>query len=488
MKKIFVFFLVLILLTSVAAAKKIKLSGSGSAFADDVNERLDAHLTAESSGQVPTSDEQDAQIRKTPAGGVSNDLAPEMEWVDVYGEWQAGYYYDPDHDYAYTQISSSDTIWAVQEARINVSCTPYANMIPVKGGEKYRYNSPPVHLDSRNTELPSIIIFDAGKTEIASYTRTYQDEYTEFTIPEHGAWMAILYYNDQPYVFQKKEMAENKAEVLADIYSNYRAYISADPPKLNTLTKGYICMGTDDLRRGETKALHGLYTQANIPYYIAAIPSSAKGCIPDDPYKTNLDYMRLCVAAGGEIICHSAEPITQSNADDYDFIHKYFLGNKKELEAYGFTVNGIYKAGGEDFIYGRDERIDPWAARYYKYGDLFGDAYPYLKDRVILEYIDTSIIDNVVQDVCVNHGFAIITTHELSSASQSMYNYLMQKLGEYTRGTDYEFVTPSQLYELLMPAPSAAGFTSFQGMILLGVLSVLFGTGLCVKHIVKKKK
>ena len=419
----------------------------------------------------------------------ANGKTPNMEWVDVYGEWQAGYYYDPDNDYAYTQISSSDTIWGDQEARINVSCTPYANMIPVKGGEEYRYNSPPVHLDSKNAEVPSIIIFDSNKTVIEAYTRTYQDEYTEFTIPANGVWMAILYYNDQSYVFQKKEKAEDRSAILADVYTNYRNYINADPPELNTLTKGYICIGTDDLRRGETKELHELFINENIPYYIAAIPSAAKGCIPDDPYKTNLDYMRLCVAAGGEIICHSAEPITQSNVDDYDFLNMYFRLSKKELEAYGFTVNGIYKAGGEGFIYGRDERIDSWAVRYYKYGDLFGNAYPYLKDRVVYEYINTSKIDEVVQDVCVNHDFAIFVTHEASSASLTMFNYMMQKLGEYKRGTDYEFVTPGQLYDLLMPAAPAAAPALVPWHYLLGALLVLFGAGgLLIRYKVKKKK
>lgn len=387
-------------------------------------------------------------------GGGS--ITPNMEWVDVYSEWQGGYFYDEDDDYAYTQISSSDTIWEVQEARTNVSCTPYSNMIPVKSGEQYRYNGVPVHLDSKSAEIPSIIIFDSSKAAIEAYTRTYQDEWTVFSIPDGGAWMAVLYYNDQSYSLQRKEVAEDRFDILADTYSNYRTYINTAPPALKSLTKGYICMGTDDLRRGETKALHELYTNANIPYYIAAIPQHAKGCIPDDPYKTNLDYMRLCVAAGGEIISHSADQITLLNVDDYDFIDQYFRRNKKELEAYGFTVNGIYKAGGEGYIYGRDKRIDSWATQYYEYGDLFGYAFPYLKDRVILEYVGTSQIDEVVSEVCQNHGFAIITTHGVA-ASQTMYNYLMQQLGQYTRGTDYDFCTPSELYTMLMPTPPVSG-------------------------------
>lgn len=386
-----------------------------------------------------------------------NNPTLETEWKDVYSDWAAGYYYDPDNDYAYTQIPSTEMIWSSQTARTNTSCTPYSNLIPVKAGEEYRYQNTPIHFDSKNAEMPSIIIFDSNKAEIEAYTRTYQDEWTEFTIPSNGAWMAVLYYNDQTYYLQKKDVAEDKFEILADVYSNYRTYINSAPPVLNTLTKGYICMGTDDLRRDQTKSLHELYTNNNIPYFIAAITDNVKKCVTDDPYKTNLDYMRLCVAAGGEIICHNTDQITTSNVDDFDFLNKYFRGNKKELESYGFTVNGIHKAGGEGYISGRDKRIDSWATMYYEHGDLFGYAYPYLAEREILEYIGTSHIDSIVQHVCVNHGFAFITTHELSTDSQTLFNYLMQKLGQYTRGTDYEFVTPSQLYALLMPSTPPSG-------------------------------
>lgn len=384
------------------------------------------------------------------AGG--NNPTLETEWKDVYSDWQAGYYYDPDNDFAYTQIPSTETIWESQTARTNVSCTPFTNLISVNPGEEYRYLNTPVHLDSINAEIPSIIIFDSSKAEIVAYTRTYQDEWTEFTIPAGGVWMAVVYYNDQAYYLQKKEAADDRFDILAEVYSNYRTYINSAPPVVKTLQKGYICMGTDDLRRDQTKSLHELYTAANIPYFIAAIPENAKRCITDDPYKTNLDYMRLCVAAGGEIICHNADQITNANVGNFDFLNKYFRTNKKELEFYGFAVNGIHKAGGEGYISGRDKRIDAWATMYYEHGDLFGYAYPYLAEREILEYIgSTSHIDGIVEEVCQNHGFVFITTHELSNASQTMFNYLMTKLGQYTRGTDYDFCTPSELYEMLMP-------------------------------------
>lgn len=79
-----------------------------------------------------------AQVVGTGQSGGNNPTL-ETEWKDVYSDWAAGYYYDPDNDYAYTQIPSTETTWEVTQTYIATSCTPYSNMIPVKEGEKYRY-------------------------------------------------------------------------------------------------------------------------------------------------------------------------------------------------------------------------------------------------------------------------------------------------------------------------------------------------------------
>lgn len=64
-------------------------------------------------------------------------------WEDIYSDWQAGYYYDENNNYAYTQISEDVKIWSVV-ARESLSCTPYNKLIAVSSGEKWRYaNNPP---------------------------------------------------------------------------------------------------------------------------------------------------------------------------------------------------------------------------------------------------------------------------------------------------------------------------------------------------------
>lgn len=392
----------------------------------------------------------------------NNNPTLETEWKDIYSDWAAGYYYDPDNDYAYTQIPSTETTWEVTQTYISTSCTPFSNLIPVKAGEEWRYENMPIYFDSKEAIVPSVIIFDSSKAEIESYTRTYQDEWTEFTIPVGGAWMAVLYANSQYYALQKKVAKSLDEKALWDtVIADYKSYSLTIPPTPRPLTKALICLGTDDLRPAETKNLHDLYTDNNIPYYMASIPGAAKACVVDDPYKTNLDYMKMCVQAGGEIICHSADVITEQNKTDFNAMHTYFCKYKEELESYGFKVRGIFKAGGDNAIYyPSDPMIDAWAMHYYDFGDYFRDAFPYNLNRTILEQWESySGLASTISEIVENHGYYIGTFHAYDQSSETAIAQILAGLEGYTRGTDYDFVTPSQLFDALMPTtiPSGSG-------------------------------
>lgn len=398
-------------------------------------------------------------------GAVSNNPTLDTEWKDVYSDWAAGYYYDPDNDYAYTQIPSTETTWEVTQTYTATSCTPYSNMIPVKEGEEWRYENMPIYFDSKEAIVPSIIIFDSTKAEIEAYTRTYQDEWTEFTIPTGGAWMAVLYANSQTYVLQKKvAKALDKQGLWDAVMADYRAYSATVPRTPKTLTKALICLGTDDLRPSETKNLHTLFTTNNIPYYMAAIPQNLKACVTDDPGKTNLDYMRMCVTAGGEIICHSDGVITEQNKDDFDTMYAYFCKSKEEFEYHGFNVRGIFKAGGEGAIYDpSDPLIDAWAMHYYEFGDYFRDAFPYNLPRTIMEQWQSyDGLPQTIRELVQNHGYYIGVFHVYDQSAETAISQILAGLQGYTRGTDYDFVTPSQLYDALMPTtiPSGGGTDS----------------------------
>ena len=384
-----------------------------------------------------------------------------MSWIDVYSEWQGGYFYDDLNDFAYTQIDENETIWG-GSLRQTVSCTPFNNLIEVHEGEKWRYKNQRVYMDSRHGYIPSYIIFDSNKNPILSYTiEDGTKSYNYFTIPKNGVYLAVVYYNNQGYSLQKYDVdTVDKKELMANIKSHYRNYLQTNQIQPNSLDKVYICMGTDDLRSGHTKALHDLYTNNNIPYYMASIPDAIKGCVTNAPYYTNLDYMRMCVNNGGEIVCHSGIPITQANVDDFDTLYRYFYLNKKELEHYGFTVRGIFKAGGSGVINAKDDRIDPWAIYLYDFGDNFGHPFPYSMHRRILEYMNgDEDMDNELENAFANKSYLSFATHELTETSLARFNHMMTKLGEYTRGVDYEFVTPSQIYDMLVSKQQKSYYT-----------------------------
>ena len=375
-----------------------------------------------------------------------------MSWIDVYSEWQGGYFYDDLNDFTYTQIDENETIWGTS-LRQSVSCTPFDSLIEVHEGEKWRYKNKRIYMDSRKTYIPSYVIFDSNKNPILSYTITDNTiPYNYFTVPKNGAYLAVVYYNNQGYSLQKYDVNtvdENK--IMQDIKSHYRNYMQTGQLQKNPLDKVYICMGTDDLRSGHTKALHDLYTNNNIPYYMASIPDAIKNCVANAPYYTNLDYMRMCVQNGGEIICHNGTPITNDDVDDFNKLYHYFYLNKKELEYYGFKVRGIFKAGGTGVINGRDERIDPWAIYLYDFGDNFGHPFPYSMNRRILEYMNgDEDMDNEIDNAFANKDYLSFATHELTEDSQARFDHLMLRLSEYQRGVDYEFVTPSQVYDKLV--------------------------------------
>lgn len=57
--------------------------------------------------------------------GNSNSF--KTEWINIYNDWQAGYYYDPDNNYTYTQIPTTEKAWDTTILYNSVSCTPYSN-------------------------------------------------------------------------------------------------------------------------------------------------------------------------------------------------------------------------------------------------------------------------------------------------------------------------------------------------------------------------
>lgn len=382
----------------------------------------------------------------------------DTKWEPVFSHYAGGYMYDPSDDYAYTQIGENETMWQTQTLRLCCSCTPFDDLVPVTQGERYRYQMTALRLDRINQYLPGFIIFDSNK-EVLQVVEVESTQggtvYPEFVIPKGGVWMAIHYYNAQHFIVEKEVVKTfDKFDMLSAINANYRSYLRGNAPIKKTLDKAYICVGTDDIRSHQTKRLHDMFTAKNMPYYMAAIPEAVKVCIQDDPYKTNKDYMDMCVAAGGEIVCHSDEWIRADNIDDFDTLYKYFCTNKKELEFYGFDIHGLFKAGGSGGISDADPRMDAWATYFYDFTDTFGYTFPYRwMNRRFLEYLGTNSVANYIQNAINNRSYEVFITHEYTTTVVENVNQIAATLSGYTRGVDYDFITPYELYKKVMPVP-----------------------------------
>lgn len=392
----------------------------------------------------------------------SNIDAHLNSWEEVYSFWQAGYYYDGDNNYAYTQIDADERAWSVMVVRDTTYCTPNDKLIPVITGEHYKVNGSPVYMDSKKHFVPSVIFFDSSQNPVnALWLRATVGDpdrsEMEFTIPSGVEYMAVVGIS---HIYKKVHKSINQFNILNSINSHYNLYKTKKQiPKVTTFNKGYICIGTDDIRNDHTKHLHDMFTEYNIPYYMAVIPVRAKFCVTDAPYHTNLDYMQMCVDNGGEIVVHNADAISASNANDFDFLYQYFCKQKEELEFYGFSPKGIYKAGATNAIDTNTAQYEAWVSYYYNFSDLFSptNAYPYRMERQCLEWLTEANIDALVTKICVNHEPVNFFTH--SNEGDARFAYLMEKLSEYTEDTDYEFVTPSELYEIIMSSSSSSDIT-----------------------------
>ena len=384
--------------------------------------------------------------------GMAKVIEHDLVYVPVYCEWVAPKYYDTSGNCV---TATTEQMWSSDLKNVAI-CTDPENKIKCTQGERWRFKVPRLRVDALSAFMPSILVFDGEGGLVTSVTDpTHEDDgWYYMTMPEGAEYLAI---NGQSPMSQSNFMqrlsipVHRKTDVLDFVRASYNAMRRLPAPTLNTLTKGYICIGTDDLRVSETGALHDMFTAENIPYYISAIPESLKFNIPyGDGRTTNLAICRMCVEDGGEILVHNNEPITADNIDNYDKLYDYFVRTKEELEAYGFDVRGLILAGGTGAIQ-TDPRADRFASAFYEFTDRFGSTYPFGgTDRTGLQYATTAELDQLVTDVCVNHKYKFVMTHTAETTAVENFEYLMEKLGDYTRGTDYEFVTPSQLYDILM--------------------------------------
>lgn len=171
--------------------------------------------------------------------------------------------------------------------------------------------------------------------------------------------------------------------------------------------KGYVSFVFDDLRR-QQDSIASIFEEFSMPLCLAAIPSmlflkgnglsAARG-----NFTVGMTMKQVCdqvVANGGEIMAHNADVVTATNQYDYDFMYDYFVTTRKKLEASGYTVRGLIRAGGSGFIL-KSKESEKWAEAFYEYSD-FGYSVNHSIEReninqpiaTIKTIIDTAVANN----------------------------------------------------------------------------------------------
>ena len=190
---------------------------------------------------------------------------------------------------------------------------------------------------------------------------------------------------------QKDEAVVNAVENTADYDLNTAATLveqaKANPFTFNDFNEGYVTFVVDDLEC-DVDSIASTFEEYGYPVVLAAPPSrldvkatalaSNRGNYT--PGMAMRDIMAQVVADGGEIMTHNFSVVTADNQDDYDFMYKYFVTAKKELQNAGFNVRGLIRAGGVNQISGT-EQIEKWLIGNYDYSNM-GTAVNYSQDRV----------------------------------------------------------------------------------------------------------
>lgn len=83
---------------------------------------------------------------------------------------------------------------------------------------------------------------------------------------------------------------------------------------------------------------------------------------------------------------------------------------------------------------------------------------------------------NEINNICTNHTYGIFGFHQYDTYTQATLDAMFDTLANYTEGVDYEFVTPSQLYDLLMPTTPPSDNNTTYGLSISNNIITLTGS------------
>lgn len=197
------------------------------------------------------------------------------------------------------------------------------------------------------------------------------------------------------------------------------------------LPNALISLVVDDCLPGAISLCVTNAAAKNVPLGMAAISSEFENlCTKGDTTKTVLQEIKRGIANGGEVYLHGNGSITDTNANDEDFLRGKFLSEKIVFANNGLYPRGAIVIGGGSEIY-NDARTDRWVRALYDFSDGWGIGEPFSHRRLAPTTLDAAkaYIDNAV----TNNKFIVIFAHKWYDFWNDMIDYARAQGAEFVK-------------------------------------------------------
>lgn len=385
-------------------------------------------------------------LDKLPEIITLNNSAKPVENIErIYIKVNGGYYWN----------TSGELI----EYDNSVSTTLKDDLIPISEGEKYRVSLGGIWV---GTNPIPIAFFDADKNYVGYPYKNSNVSKKEFEIPSGVSYMGITVWSGvEPVIYRISTLdSYSKDNIINEHITRMKHEQNIQHntriPYYKTPNKPYITFVHDDCRSCfDVLANH--FIDSNIPLCVAVPPSSLT--MKSSGTLCIREVLDNVVEAGGEVLAHHGQQMTQSMLDDYDTCFEHFVTSKKVIEDCGYEVNGIILAGGTGYV-DSSPISDMWIRSYYLYSDLYGEskyAEPYYHPRQSLVNLKT--FDNAkarIQKAIDGNEWLVMYMHDWNDFPESE----LVKLLDWINQEGIEVSTYKQVYDELIAYKDSSSVNS----------------------------
>ena len=352
---------------------------------------------------------------------------------------------------------------------VSYGATAPNQYIPVKEGEKYFIKTYGVGtIANQMVTYTPVLFLDENNQKVADMlTNTFEKskEGQVITVPKGATRMHLTNYNSSKFTLQRvlylsdQEFSTlpsvcHKNTLEEEISTKYNEYVK-DRIIYKNMDQAYITFVNDDTR-APLDQFADIFIAKKIPLVLATVPellienaSSQK--------QTRLQVARRVAKAGGEIMAHYNETLTEEKISDYNKLYSVFVSTKQLLNHYNFDVNGIILSGGNGQIVG-DQRSEKWVSSLYSYSDLYGTEYKkdeisfdsvYYHERKSLRGYKNNIkqIKQVIDKGIKEKNWTVFYFHDDSEIDTKTMEAVLDYVNQKCKSGELEAVTYKEMYE-----------------------------------------